>query len=331
MNTNDFRRLDLGFFPTPIEPLPRLGQSLGITLSIKRDDYCGFGGGGNKVRKLEFLMAEAVDTGVEVVITTGGHQSNHARMVAAAACKLGMEAVLVLRGHPPTEYQGNLLLDRLFGAQLEFLDPVAYFDLIDDRMQAHADAAARQGRKAQIIPLGGANALGALGYVRAVEEMAAQMREMGDAPPDVIVLPVGSGGTLAGLTVGCRQHWPDTRAVGISVSRDRAWFQDRISKMATDCAALMGLKDTWRAEDIWIEDGFVGPGYGIPSDGGNAAIHLAARSEGLLLDPVYTGKAMDGLRHLCRSGHMPGGSRVLFIHCGGSPALYPFAKTLTEG
>ena len=331
MTTDDFRRLDLGFFPTPIEALPRLGRSLGVDLCIKRDDYCGFGGGGNKVRKLEFLMAEAVDAGVEVVITTGGHQSNHARMVAAAACKLGMRAILVLRGHPPAEYQGNLLLDRLFGAELEFLDPVAYFDLIDGRMQAHADAAADRGQTARIIPLGGANALGALGYVRAVEEMAAQLRQAGTPPPDVIVAPVGSGGTLAGLHVGCRQHWPGTRPVGISVSRDRAWFQDRVSKMAGDCAALMGLDETWRAEDIWIEDGHVGPGYGQPSAGGNAAIHQAARSEGLLLDPVYTGKAMDGLFHLCRSGDIGAGSRVLFLHCGGSPALYPFAKALTGG
>ena len=330
MTTEDFRRLDLGFFPTPIEALPRLGRSLGVELSIKRDDYCGFGGGGNKVRKLEFLMAEAVDAGVEVVITTGGHQSNHARMVAAAACKLGMQAVLVLRGHPPAEYQGNLLLDRLFGAELEFLDPVAYFDLIDGRMQAHADAATAQGRKARIIPLGGANALGALGYVRAVEEMADQLRRTDAPPPDVIVVPVGSGGTLAGLLVGCRRHWPETRAVGISVSRDRAWFQDRISKMACDCAALLGMQDTWRPSDIWIEDGFVGPGYGQPSDGGNATIHRAARLEGLILDPVYTGKAMDGVSHLCCSGDIRAGSRVLFVHCGGSPALYPFAKALTE-
>ncbi len=331
MTTDDFRRLDLGFFPTPIETLPRLGRLLGVDLSIKRDDYCGFGGGGNKVRKLEFLMAEAVDAGVEVVITTGGHQSNHARMVAAAACKLGMQAVLVLRGHPPTEYQGNLLLDRLFGAELEFLDPVAYFDLIDGRMQAHADAAAAQGRTARIIPLGGANALGALGYVRAVEEMADQLRQTGAPPPDVIVVPVGSGGTLAGLLVGCRRHWPATSAVGISVSRDSAWFQDRVSKMAGECAALMGMPDTWRPADVWIEDGFVGPGYGQPSEGGNAAIHHAARSEGLLLDPVYTGKAMDGLFHLCRNGDIPAGSRVLFVHCGGSPALYPFAQALIAG
>lgn len=331
MTSDDFNRLPLGFFPTPVEALPRLGASLGISLGIKRDDYSGFGGGGNKVRKLEFLMAEAVADGVQVLITTGGHQSNHARMVAAAACKLGMKAVLVLRGDAPSDYQGNLLLDRLFGAELEFLDPTAYFDLIDGRMQAHADAAADRGEVAKIIPLGGANALGALGYVRAVEEMAAQYRQAGAPPPDVIVAPVGSGGTLAGLHVGCRLLWPDTRTVGISVSRDRAWFQDRVARMAGECAALMGLHETWAPEDIWVEDGFVGPGYGMPSEGGVAAIHLAARTEGLLLDPVYTGKAMHGLAHLCRSGAIAGGSRVLFIHCGGSPALYPFAKALVEG
>src|SRR6185437_882021 len=165
---NDFPRVDLGFFPTPIEPLRRLSAALGVTLSIKRDDYTGFGGGGNKVRKLEFLMADALAQNAGVLITTGGHQSNHARMVAAAARRFGMRAVLVLRGHPPKAYQGNLLLDRIFGATLEFLDPDAYFTEIDPRMAAHADAARVAGQVPYIIPLGGANPLGALGYVRAI-------------------------------------------------------------------------------------------------------------------------------------------------------------------
>ncbi|TSD85575.1 D-cysteine desulfhydrase family protein [Mycobacterium sp. KBS0706] len=330
MTPDDFPRVPLGFFPTPIEALPRLGAELGIELSIKRDDYSGFGGGGNKVRKLEFLMAEALADKVEVIITTGGHQSNHARMVAAAACKFGMKAVLVLRGNPPAEFQGNLLLDRLFGAELEFLEPTAYFTQVDPRMEAHAAAARERGQKAQIIPLGGANATGALGYVRAVAEMDAQLRAAGQAAPDVVVVPAGSGGTLAGLHVGARRYWPGTRVIGISVSRDAAWFQQRISGMAADCARLLGWDQAWSPADISIEDGFVGPGYGMPSEGGVAAIHRMARTEGVLLDPVYTGKAVDGLTALCRRGEIRPGSRVVFVHCGGSPALYPFAKTLIE-
>ncbi|MGY2800187.1 L-cysteate sulfo-lyase [Ewingella americana] len=328
--TDDFERVELGFFPTPLEPLTRLGESLGIQLDIKRDDYTGFGGGGNKVRKLEYLMADAVRQGINVIITTGGHQSNHARMVAAAARKFGMKPVLVLRGNPPESYQGNLLLDKLFGAELEFLDPDGYFTQIADAMQAHADAATARGEKALIIPLGGATPLGALGYVRAVEELDAQLKARGQQPPDVIVAPTGSGGTLAGLYVGARQYWPQTKIVGISVSAKAQWFQERISTMAQDCADLLQWPQSWSPEDIWIEDGFVGAAYGVPSEGGIEAIYRVAQAEGVLLDPVYTGKAMHGLISLVQEGKIQPNSRVIFVHCGGSPALYPFAQKLLE-
>ncbi len=331
MTPADFARIDLGFFPTPIEPMERVSQHLGVRLRIKRDDYSGFGGGGNKVRKLEFLMADALAQKAAVLITTGGHQSNHARMVAAAACRFGMKSVLVLRGNQPTEYQGNLLLDRLFGAELEFLDPDAYFHLIDGRMEAHAQAARDAGKVPYIIPLGGANPLGAMGYVRAVEEMEAQRVASGGQRPDIVVAPVGSGGTLAGLHVGVRRYWPGTRVVGISVSRDSAWFQDRVAAMAGECAALLGWDMQFAPSEVWVEDRHVGPGYGKPSPGGVAAIRLVAGMEGILLDPVYTGKAMDGLCSLVASGAIAPGAEILFIHCGGSPALYPFAKELTDG
>ncbi|WP_192457177.1 1-aminocyclopropane-1-carboxylate deaminase/D-cysteine desulfhydrase [Musicola keenii] len=326
----DFERVTLGFFPTPLEPLPRLGDDLGISLSIKRDDYTGFGGGGNKVRKLEYLMADACRRQVNVVITTGGHQSNHARMVAAAARKYGMKPVLVLRGHAPDAYQGNLLLDRLFGAELEFLDPDAYFTQIDGAMQAHADAALARGEKPLVIPLGGATPLGALGYVRAVEEMAAQLSERGDNPPDYLVAPCGSGGTLAGLYVGARRYWPQTRIIGISVSAKSEWFQTRIAVMAQACADLLEWDQRWLPEDIQVEDGYVGAAYDVPSPGGIDAIYQAAQCEGVLLDPVYTGKAMHGLFALVAQRRILPGSRVVFIHCGGSPALYPFAQRLLE-
>lgn len=329
-NVNDFERVTLGFFPTPLESLPRLSETLGVNVKIKRDDYSGFGGGGNKVRKLEYLMAEACREGVKVVITTGGHQSNHARMVAAAARKFGMKPVLVLRGDEPQTYQGNLLLDKLFGAELQFLDPEGYFTQIEGTMQAHADAAAARGEKQMIIPLGGATALGALGYVRAVEEMDAQLRESGESAPDIIVAPTGSGGTLAGLYVGARRYWPKTKIIGVSVSAKADWFQTRISVMADDCAHLLDWDQSWRPQDIWIEDGFVGTAYGVPSDGGIEAIYQVAQQEGVLLDPVYTGKAMHGLIALAEEGRIPAGSSVIFMHCGGSPALYPFAQKLLE-
>ncbi len=330
MNSDSFARIDLGFFPTPVEDMPRLSAELGVALRIKRDDYSGFGGGGNKVRKLEYLMADALAQKASVLITTGGHQSNHARMVAAAARRFGMEAVLVLRGDAPSEYQGNLLLDRLFGATLEFLDPTDYFHLIDGRMAAHAQAARDAGKMPYVIPLGGANPLGAMGYVRAVEEMAAQFSNTGETAPDVIVAPVGSGGTLAGLHVGVKKYWPGTKVIGISVSRDATWFQERVAGMAAECAALLEWEMGFTPDEVWVEDQHVGPGYGKPSTGGTAAIRRLAREEGVLLDPVYTGKAMDGLFSLIAGGAIPKDASVLFIHCGGSPALYPFARELTE-
>lgn len=325
---DSYARTPLGFFPTPVEALPRLGMQLGIDLSIKRDDFSGFGGGGNKVRKLEYLVAEALAQQAKVLITTGGHQSNHARMVAAAACKFGMRAVLILRGNAPAEYQGNLLLDRLFGAEFEFLPPDEYFTLIDGRMTAHAEAARARGETPYVIPLGGASGLGALGYVRAVDELAAQYKASGAPPPELIVLPVGSGGTMAGLEVGVRRRWKATRVLGISVSRDSKWFQERISTIANETAAMVDVADRWAPADIQVADGYVGPGYGVPSEGSIRWIRAAARSEGVLLDPVYTGKAMDGLAGCIAAGRVARGTRVLFIHCGGGPSLYPFAKQL---
>jgi 1-aminocyclopropane-1-carboxylate deaminase/D-cysteine desulfhydrase-like pyridoxal-dependent ACC family enzyme len=169
-----------------------------------------------------------------------------------------------------------------------------------------------------------------LGYVRAVEEMAAQLAPSQTPAPDFIVAPTGSGGTLAGLHVGTRRYWPNTRVIGVSVSAKADWFQPRIAGMAQDCADLLQWPQQWQPEDIWIEDGYVGQAYGVPSDGGIAAIYQLAQLEGVLLDPVYTGKAMHGLFSLVEQGRIPQGSRVTFVHCGGSPALYPFADRLLE-
>ncbi|MCJ7872116.1 D-cysteine desulfhydrase family protein [Phaeobacter sp. J2-8] len=329
MKLDDLPRLSLGFLPTPIDDLPTLGAELGISLSVKRDDFTGFGGGGNKVRKLEFLMADAVEKGVQVVITTGGHQSNHARMTAAAARKFGMEPILVLRGNRPDAWQGNLLLDHLLGAKIDFLDPDAYFEQVNPLMQQRADEAEAEGKKAYVIPLGGASALGAMGYVNAIKELAEQYTAMGRKAPDYIVAPLGSGGTLAGITVGCSIWWPETKVMGISVTGTAVPFDQRISAMANDAAELLELDRRFDASDLLIQDDYVGPGYSIPSDAGNAAIKRAARSEGVLLDPVYTGKAMAGIIGSVENGTIAKGSDVLFVHCGGTPALFPFSGQLT--
>ncbi|MBP0618103.1 1-aminocyclopropane-1-carboxylate deaminase/D-cysteine desulfhydrase [Jiella mangrovi] len=330
MELNDIPRLPLGFLPTPIEDLKRLGDELRIDLAVKRDDFTGFGGGGNKVRKLEFLMAEAVSRGVDVLITTGGHQSNHARMTAAAARKFGMKPILVLRGNKPSVMQGNLLLDHLLGAQIDFLDPDAYFTEINPRMQHHADAARERGETPYIIPLGGASALGAMGYVAAVRELSEQYEALNRLPPEYIVAPVGSGGTLAGLLIGCAMFWPSTKILGIAVSGSAVPFSQRIADMANGGAELLGLDHRFSPTDVAIENGYVGEAYAVPSPEGNAAIARVARSEGMFLDPVYTGKAMAGLIDCVKRGSIAPGRRVLFLHCGGSPALFPHAELLTS-
>ena len=330
MKLDDIPRLSLGFLPTPVERLDRLGREMGIELSIKRDDFTGFGGGGNKVRKLEYLMADAVSKDVRVLITTGGHQSNHARMTAAAARKFGMKPILVLRGNRPPLLQGNLLLDHLLGAEIDFLDPDAYFAEINPRMQAHADAAQARGETPYIIPLGGASALGAMGYVSAVQELSRQYAEAGSPPPDLIVAPVGSGGTLAGLLIGCAMFWPETKVAGIAVSGSAVPFSERIAVMANAGAELLDLDRRFEASEIRIETGYVGEAYAVPSPEGNAAIVKMAHTEGVFLDPVYTGKAIAGLLDCVRGGSIARGSRVLFVHCGGSPALFPHAELLTR-
>lgn len=330
MNLHDIPRLPLGFLPTPLESLARLGAELGIELTVKRDDFTGFGGGGNKVRKLEYLMADAVAQGAKVLITTGGHQSNHARMTAAAARKFGMKPVLVLRGNSPSVLQGNLLLDHLLGAEIDFLDPDAYFTEVNPRMQAHADAATARGETPYVIPLGGASALGAMGYVSAVEELAGQYAATDRPAPDLIVAPVGSGGTLAGLLIGCAMFWPETKVAGIAVSGSAVPFAERIAVMANAGAELIGLDRRFAAADLRIETDYVGEAYAVPSPEGNAAIARVARAEGMFLDPVYTGKAMAGLIDCVRRGTIAAGSRVIFVHCGGSPALFPHAELLTR-
>jgi D-cysteine desulfhydrase len=328
----DFARLPLAFLPTPLEPMSNLSRDLGTSIWMKRDDYTGLGGGGNKARKLEFLMAEAVEQKADVVITTGGHQSNHARMVAATACRLGMQTVLVLRGESPTAWQGNLLLDRLFGAEFEFLPRDEYFDLIADRFEAQTARARARGLQPYIIPVGGGSPLGALGYVFAVEETVRQWADLDLPDPDFIVLALGSGGTQAGLELGVRRWWPNTRVIGISVSQLKAACQEKVATLASETAELLDAPDHFGPEDIWVEDGYVGPrGYGFPSDGAFAAIHRLARTEGVILDPVYTGKAMDGLLGLLSAGVIGSEHRVIFLHTGGAPSLFSFADAVIRG
>lgn len=303
-------RVPLARLPTPLVPLRRLSEALGRSVSsgrppavlevwCKRDDLTGIGLTGNKVRKLEVLLADALAKGADTVVTTGGVQSNHARATAVACRQLGLRPVLLLRGEDPAVPEANLLLDRLLGAEIRWCTPEEYRTRRNERM---AEIAAELGG-AYVIPEGGSNGLGALGYVAAAAEVAA------DGPFDHVVVAVGSGGTLAGLAMGA-----DLGPVhGVAVCDDRAYFTARVRAIAAE--AGRPLSDRWD-----VVEGYQGPAYGVATPGIWDTIALVARTEGLLLDPVYTGKAMHALVSEVRAGRW--GGRILFWHTGGVFGLF---------
>jgi D-cysteine desulfhydrase family pyridoxal phosphate-dependent enzyme len=318
----------LAHLPTPLEPAPRLGAACGLSsLWVKRDDATGLALGGNKARKLEYLLADARARGADVLLTVGGVQSNHARMTAAAACRFGMECRLFLDGEEPPVHQGNLLLDDLFGATVTFM-PDASLPALNEAMAVEAAALTEQGKTPYRIPVGGSTGLGALGYVAAARELAGQAAALG-ITVGAIVVAVGSTGTLAGLTLGARLYLPESVILGVSVSSPEARCRSKGARIAGEAADLLGLRVRPAPEDLTVTDAFLGPGYGIPTPEAEAAIHLAARCEGLILDPVYTGKAFAGLRAMATSGELPGDRAVVFWHTGGVPALFAFPSVIT--
>jgi len=313
---------------TPLEPLPHLSEALGIEAWIKRDDLLGLAGGGNKTRKLEFLVADALAQGADTLITTGAVQSNHARLTLAAAAKEGLKCRLVLEQRVPSSYDpnasGNNFLYNLLGAE-EIVVVNAGEDL-NARMQAIAGVLAAEGRKGYVIPGGGSNALGALGYVNCAHEIAQQSFEQG-VSFDRIVVASGSCGTHSGLIVGAQSVNFDAPITGINVRRPRAEQEGNLLKLARETAALLALPAP-EASQVTALDEWVGPGYALPTDEMIEAVRLLARAEGVLLDPVYSGKAMAGLIGLARRGEIKRGERVLFVHTGGAPSLYAFQNVL---
>jgi D-cysteine desulfhydrase family pyridoxal phosphate-dependent enzyme len=322
---HDIPRVPLAHLPTPLEPAPRLGAGIGLPrLWLKRDDCTGLALGGNKARKLEYLFAEARAQGADTVFTTGGLQSNHARMTAAAACKLEMRSVLYLCDPEPVEHQGNLLLDAIFGADVCYLPGLDLHEM-HSRMAADAARMGEQGRKAYIIPVGGSTPLGCLGYVRAVEEVARQAAEQG-FDVDAMTVATGSTGTLAGILLGVRLFMPGCRVYGISVAPSAPAGQRRCARIIAEAAAMLGVDWQPEPDAVPVYDDWLGAGYGVPTDDGMAAIDLAARTEGVLLDPVYTAKALAGTRGLAQRGELRAEETVLFWHTGGAPALFAFEK-----
>ncbi|MFO8149632.1 MAG: D-cysteine desulfhydrase [Trueperaceae bacterium] len=316
--------------PTPLEPLPALSAALGgPELWVKRDDLLGLAAGGNKTRKLEFLVADALAQGADTLITVGAVQSNHCRLTLAAAVKEGLKCQLVLEQRVPGSYRedasGNNFLYQLLGVErVQVVD--AGTDLAA-AMQGLADELAAQGRKAYVIPGGGSTPLGALGYVACAEEIMDQSFELGVAF-DHMVASSGSGGTHAGLLAGLHGVNANLPLTGVSVRAARAPQEEKIHGLAQAAANLLGVRSPVPRELVEVVDDYVGPGYSLPTASMVEAVQLFARHEGILLDPVYTGKTAAGLIGMVRAGRFAPGERVLFLHTGGSPALYAYEDVI---
>ncbi len=320
---NKIHTIKLASIPTPLDEAKRLVDKIGLSkLFIKRDDLTGLAGGGNKARKLEYDFAEIINGGYDVVITAGGIQSNHARMTAAAACKLGLDIKLVLGGPGFEIAKGNLLLDVMFNAEIRYLvDDDANVSL-ENEMQKWSNELLQKGRKPFVIPIGGSTGLGALGYVKAMEELSAQL--VNDNVQ--IIIGVGSCGTFAGTILGSKIFLPRARVIGISVSRTAEAIKRRTAELIQESAELINYR---LDEQILIEcyDNYHTE-YGMITEAGEQAIKDCANLEGILLDPIYTGKVMSGLIDLTNKNIVDKNIPVIFIHTGGMPIIFSFESQL---
>ncbi|WAH42449.1 D-cysteine desulfhydrase [Alicyclobacillus fastidiosus] len=332
MNLAQFPRRRYTPGPTPIEHLPRFSQVLGgPNLFIKRDDLLGLTSGGNKTRKLEFLMADALLQGADTVITCGAVQSNHCRLTLAAAVKEGLKCHLVLEERVPNSYNpqasGNNFLFHLLG--VEGVTVVRGGSDMMAEMQKVAGDLVVKGHKPYIIPGGGSNDIGALGYVACAEEVLAQTFDLG-ININTVVCASGSGGTHAGLVAGFYGNNSGIPVIGIDVSRPKLVQEELIYNLAVRVGNHVGINGSIPRDAVTCFDEYVGPGYSLPTPEMEEAVNLLAKTEGILLDPVYTGKAMSGLIDLIRKGHFSKNDNVLFVHTGGSPALYAYTSLFFE-
>ena len=310
----DVPRLRFAHLPTPIEDLPRLSASLGgPRLSIKRDDQTGLAFGGNKTRKLEFLLAEAKDQGARTIITAGAIQSNHCRQTAAAAARFGFDCVLVLYGEKPLQPTANLMLDNLFNAEIVWTER----DHRDEVLKQTTDKLASQGRSPYLAPYGGSSPTGALGYAFAMQEFMQQ-----GFHADCIVFASSSGGTQAGMVLGARLFGYKGRLLGISIDEPQTALQAHCAKLASDSSEKIGPRIDFSPDEVNVNADYCSAGYGVLTDTERDAVRLFATMEGLLLDPVYTGRAAGGMLDLIRKNFFRKDESVLFWHTGGSTALF---------
>jgi len=328
MHLARFARIRLAHLPTPLEPLPRLSEELGVDLWIKRDDCTGLAGGGNKTRKLEFLLGAAFEQDADTLVTQGAVQSNHVRQTAAAAAAHGLACEIILEertGSRATDYvgNGNVLLDRLFGATLRTVPGGT--DMVAE-LETTAEAVRARGGKPYVIPGGGSNPIGALGYVDCAREIVVQADEM-DLEIHRIVTATGSAGTHAGLVAGLAVMGADIPVLGIGVRAPRDKQEANVFKLAEETAALLGQPGRVKREQVVADCDYVGEGYGLIDQGVIDALTLAARLDGIVLDPVYSGKAMKGLIALARAGQFRG-ETVVFLHTGGAQGLFGYQSEI---
>ena len=307
-------RTYIAHLPTPIEALPRLSARLGgPRLLVKRDDQTGLALGGNKTRKLEFLLAEAQANGAKTLVTAGAVQSNHCRQTAAAAANFGLDCILVLAGEPPEKNAGNYLLDQLFGAEIVWSD----WETRHQELKTVFEQAWSAGRRPYLIPYGGSNPVGAAAYAYAIQEMLEQ-----NTNPDWIVFASSSGGTQAGMVAGADMFDFDGQVLGISIDESAQVLKERVATLATATADRLGSTTIFSPDDILVNADYAAPGYGVLTDLERQAVNLFAKTEGLLLDPVYTGRAAAGMIDLIQKRFFGSNDVVLFWHTGGAPALF---------
>ncbi len=331
MHLARFPRIFLAHLPTPLEPMPRLSEALGYEIWVKRDDCTGLSTGGNKTRKLEFLMAEALAEGADLVMTQGATQSNHARQTAAFAAKLGLACHLLLEDRtgsndPGYNLSGNVLLDHLHGATTEKRPGGGDMNA---ELEAAAEALRAEGRKVYTIPGGGSNPTGALGYVNCAYELIGQANDRA-LRIDRIVTATGSAGTQAGLITGLKAINAGIPLLGFGVRAPREKQEENVFALAGRTAEKLGCPGVVRREDVVADTDYVGEGYGIPRADTLEAISMFAELEGLLLDPVYSGKAAAGLIDHCRKGRFPTGERIVFLHTGGAAGLFGYGPAFAD-
>jgi L-cysteate sulfo-lyase len=330
MHLSRFPRVKLAHLPTPLEFLPRLTKHLdGPQIYVKRDDCTGLASGGNKTRKLEFLMADAQQQGANTIVTQGAVQSNHARQTAAAAAKLGMACELLFENRviePDNNYlnSGNVLLDRLYGANIHNYPKATDMNAA---MEEHATTLRKQGHKPYIIPGGGSNPVGALGYVNCALELLQQANDMG-LHIDHLLHATGSAGTQAGLVAGLRATHSGIPVLGIGVNAAKEAQEQKVFDLAVETAAYIGAADCVAREDIVANCDYVGAGYGISTDSMKEALRMLAQLEGLLFDPVYSGKGLAGMIDLIRQGQFKATDNIVFLHTGGSVGLFGYLDEL---